>query len=139
MCHLDIKMENVLISFENTLKLCDFGFAKSTSAVLSGLCGTSTYMAPEIVSEQHDYDGVKADIFSLGVLLYIMKFGQPPFVCADIRECKYWRMMYNKPDKFFRLHPHTKQLFKDDKLDNDFIDLFINMVAPNPKNRLSID
>lgn len=97
MCHADIKLENILVAFDHSLRLCDYGFAKSLQMPLSGVRGTPTYMAPEIIAETYDYDGEKADIFSLGVLLYVMAFGQPPFECADTKECKYWRMMYTSP------------------------------------------
>jgi len=40
-----------------------------------GMTGTHQYMAPEIVRESYDFDGEKADIFSLGVLLFILAFG----------------------------------------------------------------
>lgn len=88
-CHLDIKLENILISQEFSLRLCDYGFASLLNKPQSTFLGTPGYMAPEIALEKGEYDGAKADIFSMGVLLYIMAFGSPPFGSSN--------------DRFFRL------------------------------------
>lgn len=85
-----------------------------------GQVGTLPYMAPEMFSSSlANFSGQKADIFALGVVLYIMAFGKPPFYKADTKECKFWRMLANNPHKFFRLHANTKHLYKDDLIDTD--------------------
>lgn len=119
MCHLDIKLENVLISQDNSLRLCDFGFAKQLNRPQTGTLGTQGYMAPEIASDWAEYDGTKADVFSLGVLLYTMAFGNPPFAHTKVDECRFFRSMTNRRDKFFLLHPRTREAFKQGKIDVD--------------------
>jgi serine/threonine protein kinase len=62
--------------------LADFGFAcllkgRDGSGVLHTKLGTEGYMAPEVPSR--NYDGIKADVFSAGVILFIMYAGNPPF------------------------------------------------------------
>ena len=76
--HRDIKPENLLIGENNTIKLCDFGWARQlTLKNRSSFCGTVEYMAPEIIeSENYDYS---VDIWSLGILLYELLMGHSPF------------------------------------------------------------
>ena len=58
-------------------------YGKNGKVFQSGIVGTTGYMAPEII-EGKDYDGEKADVFSLGVLLFILLIGKPPFIAAEI-------------------------------------------------------
>jgi len=79
-CHRDIKLENIIIDSDLNVKLIDFGFATLTSSsrLLNFFCGTPSYMPPEIV-EKVDYNGILADIWSLGILLYTLLCGAFPF------------------------------------------------------------
>ena len=83
--HRDMKPQNVLIASNGTLKLCDFGFARAMSSntiVLTSIKGTPLYMSPELVKEQ-PYDAT-SDLWSLGVILYELYVGQPPFYTNSI-------------------------------------------------------
>ena len=64
--------------------------------------GTIPYMAPEIV-EGKAYDGKKADIFSLGVILYFIVLGRFPFKEATSRDSYYSYIKFNEQDKFWKL------------------------------------
>ena len=82
--HRDIKPENILFEKANhkdsLIKITDFGFARFLDPAEGGLTetlGSPLYMAPEIVKKVK-YD-TKVDIWSLGVLTYIMLSGRPPF------------------------------------------------------------
>ncbi|KYB24762.1 hypothetical protein TcasGA2_TC034941 [Tribolium castaneum] len=83
--HRDLKPQNILIDSKNRAKLCDFGFARNMSTgthVLTSIKGTPLYMAPELIEEQpYDY---KADLWSLGCIMYELLVGAPPFCTASI-------------------------------------------------------
>lgn len=90
--HRDIKAENILLNRSFRTKLADFGFSclsegRDGSGFLRTALGTEGYRAPE-VSGKH-YRGEKADVFSLGVVLYVMYAGSPPFEKADARDYYY--------------------------------------------------
>ncbi|WIA41542.1 hypothetical protein OEZ86_008912 [Tetradesmus obliquus] len=83
--HRDMKPQNILIGSGGTVKLCDFGFARAMSCntmVLTSIKGTPLYMAPELVQEQPYNHTV--DLWSLGVILYELFVGQPPFYTNSI-------------------------------------------------------
>ena len=83
--HRDMKPQNILVGAHGRVKLCDFGFARAMSSntvVLTSIKGTPLYMAPELVKEQ-PYD-LTVDLWSLGVILYELLVGQPPFYTNSI-------------------------------------------------------
>lgn len=83
--HRDMKPQNVLIGSGGCVKLCDFGFARAMSSntiVLTSIKGTPLYMSPELVKEQ-PYDET-SDLWSLGVILFELYVGQPPFYTNSI-------------------------------------------------------
>ena len=80
MVHRDLKLENLLLTDNISVKFADFGFAKKQlpGTQLKSVRGTMTYMAPEIKLGLK-YDGKAADVFSLGVILFIIVVGIFPF------------------------------------------------------------
>ncbi|KAL3892562.1 MAG: hypothetical protein SGPRY_015011, partial [Prymnesium sp.] len=79
--HRDLTPSNVMISVDDVVKLADFGLAKQRvgtgTEVMESVVGTVLYQCPEIV--QHEAYGEKADIWSLGCILYQMVMLKPPF------------------------------------------------------------
>ena len=74
----DLKPENLLVSADGYLKLTDFGFAKVVVNRTYTLCGTPEYIAPEILLNKGHGKGV--DWWTLGILMYEMATGRPPFM-----------------------------------------------------------
>lgn len=79
--HRDLKLGNLFLSKNMTVKLGDFGLAvklKSDDEKRFTVCGTPNYIAPEILNEDCGYQ-YSADVWSLGVILYVLIIGKPPF------------------------------------------------------------
>ena len=112
--HRDIKLENILVLKNDTIKIIDFGFGvkcnKDTYQKL--FCGTPSYMAPEIVKKEK-YIASYSDVWSLGVLFYAMLFGIFPFKGKDEDELfeKIKEAYFTFPE-YNRISNKTKELFK---------------------------
>ncbi|XP_049999721.1 sperm motility kinase X-like [Alexandromys fortis] len=87
--HRDIKPENILMDAMKNVKLCDFGLAVNVSAEPEStvFCGTLPYCAPELFSSQ-SYDARALDIWSMGVVLYIMVTKHYPFLATTYDQMK---------------------------------------------------
>ena len=85
--HRDLKPENILLSEEDiseaSVKISDFGLARgvSTSNLAETCCGTPGYVAPEVIGKK-PYDA-RCDIWSLGVIIFVLLSGTPPFFHDD--------------------------------------------------------
>lgn len=84
--HRDLKCENILLDEGNNVRITDFGFAKyyNKSDLCKTFCGSAAYAAYEIL-KGIPYDGEKADVWSMGVVLYTMVTGRMPFDDSDTK------------------------------------------------------
>lgn len=85
--HRDLKLGNIFFDSNYNLKIGDFGLA----AVLANeserkytICGTPNYIAPEVLMGKHSGHSFEVDIWSLGVMLYALLIGKPPFQARDV-------------------------------------------------------
>ncbi|CAN4107654.1 unnamed protein product [Withania somnifera] len=117
-CHRDLKLENTLLdgSPAPRLKICDFGYSKSSvlHSQPKSTVGTPAYIAPEVLLKK-EYDGKIADVWSCGVTLYVMLVGAYPF--EDLEEPKNFRktiqrilnVQYSIPD-YVHISPECRHL-----------------------------
>lgn len=127
--HRDLKPENLLLDEYGSLKVSDFGLSALTESkrqdgLLHTACGTPAYAAPEVICRK-GYDGAKADIWSCGVVLFVLLAGHLPFYDQNIMEMyrKIRKAEYECPDWF---SPQVRRLLS-------------RMLDPNPHTRISID
>ena len=85
--HRDLKLGNLFLSDQMEIKIGDFGLA--TKIEYKGqrrrtVCGTPNYIAPEIIEGKngHSYE---IDVWSLGVIIYTLLIGKPPFEADDVQ------------------------------------------------------
>ncbi len=118
----DLKPENILLDGQGHLKLADFGLSKKTSGKATTFAGTPEYIAPEILlSVGHSYS---VDLWSLGIVLFEMLAGKPPFTCYDGNFTTIVKLILeNKP--FFPVY-----------FSEESIDLIKKLLKSHPKERL---
>jgi len=130
--HRDLKLENILIDDNLNLKLADFGFACYKNIdTLKSYRGTMTYMAPEI-KEGKQYKGTQVDMFSIGVILFIIVQGIFPFKEARKEEYFYNLLLQGKIDTYFTKVNGTG-------LSDDFKDLILKFFSYDGNLRPTIE
>lgn len=124
--HRDLKPENLLVDDRDNIKITDFGLAniQRPGALMQTVCGTPNYVAPEVLKEQ-GYNGLAADVWSAGIMLFVMLSGCLPFddpVLDKLFE-KVQKGQYQMSSKF---SPGAR-------------DLISQMLVVDPMKRVNID
>jgi serine/threonine protein kinase len=135
--HRDLKLDNIALNKDFLVTLLDFGYAKS-GTIMSSFVGTKEYMAPEIIEKMCEkkeiaYFGQKVDIFALGMIIYSLYVGSPPFKYAvkdkDIR----YKLFCLNPSYFWSME--CKKFI----INEDFQDLVSKMLSAEPSFRPTFD
>jgi serine/threonine protein kinase len=133
--HRDIKPENILVAEDYSIRMADFGSALTgyqTAAV--GYCGTEQYIAPE-VSRSLAYAPDAADVWSMGVTIFITLFGIPPFFSAT-NKCWYFRCV--RDGNWKRFWDQQEKARPNAPLLSDTAKAFLQKALdPNPSTRPS--
>lgn len=139
--HRDLKPENILLDKFYDVKIVDFGFAcplegRDGSGVNHSQIGTPGYMAPEILAKQ-PYQGQVVDLFALGVILFILYSGHPPFSQADESDNYYKLLATNRSDLFWKAHSNPQRK-PEGFYSEEFKDLITCMLQFHPHQRLCV-
>ncbi|MCK9905061.1 hypothetical protein CC117_32785 [Parafrankia colletiae] len=104
--HRDIKPDNILFALDGTPKVSDFGLSKvfeGSAATASGMAGTPLYMAPE--QFQHGRLGPSTDLYALGVVLYRLLAGRPPFDAKQPVQALWYQHLAEAPPPMVGVEP----------------------------------
>ena len=124
--HRDIKLENILMTKNYEIKIIDFGFGmyNPQNKLQNFFCGTPNYMPPEIAFKK-PYNGQKADLWSLGVLVYKMFCADFPFKGKNEKE------LYKAIEKGkFKMAPYTPDYARK---------VILGMIELNPNKRMNCE
>jgi len=135
--HGDLKLENLLLGGDFSLKIADFSFAsfaleETNVPVQRQRLGTMNYMTPEVLANM-DSVGQSNDLFACGIILFLMVVGSPPFEKASVQDIRYRLIIKQQFSIFWKQFEARGRSFSE-----DFKNLINVMFAFEPTERLSI-
>ena len=128
--HRDLKPENILIMDDNTLKITDFGFCEKMNCVSSKIIGTDGYMPPEVLKNENLIPQ-EIDVFSLGVILFLLVAGQFPFGEPNKEDEFYKYIIDENWEEYWKLVDSENNFSQDLKI------LIQGMICYEPNKRFN--
>jgi len=138
-CHLDIKPDNILVDEDYNLKLADFGVSMSIpkDCYAKGKVGTAPYHSPEMHLNR-PYKAHQADLFALGITLFMMVIGNMPFNAAKASDPLFKLIIEENFETFWTYHESIKEN-NGLVVSEDFKSLIQSMFAFNANRRLTLE
>ncbi|KAK9355573.1 kinase-like domain-containing protein [Lipomyces doorenjongii] len=114
--HRDLKLGNIFLDHDMNIKIGDFGLAAlllSDTDRKKTICGTPNYIAPEVLFGKEDGHSFEVDLWSVGIILYAMLIGKPPFQSKEVNVIykKIKAIEYEFPDDI-KISPEAKDLIQ---------------------------
>ena len=134
--HRDMKLGNIFLDKDMHLKIGDFGLAAriQNRSRRYTVCGTPNYISPEVLQRPHAHS-FETDVWALGIILYAMLVGRPPFQDRDI-DVIYQRIRYHEP--CFPPAPSQSVQEAWNLVSEPARDLVTRMLHPDPQARPSV-
>ena len=129
--HRDLSLENVLVNDNDECQICDFGLVASIPSMRSECVGKTLYMAPEVVACM-PYNPTKADSWSLGVILFILLTGVPPFDEACPQDRCFQVAMKHGVERLVRMWR------LESTMSSETMDLLTKLLKINPNERCTV-
>jgi len=134
--HLDLKLDNLLLGANKSLKIIDFDLSQKIEDEKRSYArskGTANYRAPELRTRKCA-NFKAADVYSMGVILFALATGLPPYTETDKGECDGWYnlMMRQQENYWAKISKHVS-------VSEELKELFSEMVCEQPEKRLTVN
>ncbi|KAK2952819.1 putative Cell cycle serine/threonine-protein kinase CDC5/MSD2 [Blattamonas nauphoetae] len=128
--HRDLKLGNIFLGTKDEIKVGDFGLAAKLTHKRERrktICGTPNYLAPEILTGGENGHSFEVDVWALGVILYTMVVGRPPFETANVKET------------YQRIKRCDYRIPKDYNISKECQELIQGILQVDVRNRMTLD
>lgn len=124
--HRDLKLGNLFLDANMNIKVGDFGLAaliENPGERKKTICGTPNYIAPEVLFDTANGHSFEVDTWSIGVILYTLLIGRPPFQTKDVKEI------------YTRIRDNIYEFPADRRISADARECIQSILTPDPQKR----